>query len=358
MSLLKDILSRVKGESATVGLDIGNYAVKLVKIVHTRSGPKLVAFGYTELKPDTVSNGEIKNRDALLEAITTLIHNTDPEIKDVIVSLSWSFGVLGDRIQLKSQKGKSDEDTILSEASQRPPFDVENITLDYKVLRRNVETQEIEVFLVAAKNQVMQSYINLLYDAGLRPVVVDVDAFAFANAYMYTVGEVNPEDVTALINIGDNFTNITFLKGGIYHSTRDVSTAGDYFVKQIQRQLKVSREQSLAIVKGRDPDKVDPARLQSTIEFCCDELQVGIDLAFQYFQNNEKESRISKIVLCGGGACIPGVPEYLQRRHDTQVVVLNPLLNVALDPEVFQSPIPETTATLLTVAVGMALRKI
>jgi len=226
------------------------------------------------------------------------------------------------------------------------------------VLRRNVETQDLEVFLVAAKNQVMQSYINLLYDAGLRPVVVDVDAFAFANAYIYTVGEVNPEEVTALINIGDNFTNITFLKGGIYHSTRDVSTAGDYFVKQIQRQLKVSREQALAIVKGRDSEKVDPARLQSTIEFCCDELQVGIDLAFQYFQNNEKDVKISKIVLCGGGACIPGVPEYLQRRHDTQVVVLNPLLNVPLDPNVYPTALPETTSTLLTVAVGMALRKI
>lgn len=358
MSLLKDILSRVKGESATVGLDIGNYAVKLVKIVHTRSGPKLVAHGYAELKPDTLSNGEIKNREALLEAITSLVHSTDQEIKDVVLSLSWSFGVLGDRIQLKSQRGKSDEDTILSEASQRPPFDVENITLDYKVLRRNVETQDLEVFLVAAKNQVMQSYINLLYDAGLRPVVVDVDAFAFANAYVYTVGEVNPEEVTALINIGDNFTNITFLKGGIYHSTRDVSTAGDYFVKQIQRQLKVSREQALAIVKGRDSDKVDPARLQSTIDFCCDELQVGIDLAFQYFQNNEKDVKISKIVLCGGGACIPGVPEYLQRRHDTQVVVLNPLLNVPLDPDVYPTALPETTSTLLTVAVGMALRKI
>jgi len=358
LSLLKDILSRVKGESATVGLDIGNYAVKLVKIVHTRSGPKLVAHGYAELNPDTLSNGEIKNREALLETITSLVHSTDQEIKDVVLSLSWSFGVLGDRIQLKSQRGKSDEDTILSEASQRPPFDVENITLDYKVLRRNVETQDLEVFLVAAKNQVMQSYINLLYDAGLRPVVVDVDAFAFANAYIYTVGEVNPEEVTALINIGDNFTNITFLKGGIYHSTRDVSTAGDYFVKQIQRQLKVSREQALAIVKGRDSEKVDPARLQSTIEFCCDELQVGIDLAFQYFQNNEKDVKISKIVLCGGGACIPGVPEYLQRRHDTQVVVLNPLLNVPLDPNVYPTALPETTSTLLTVAVGMALRKI
>jgi len=358
LSLLKDILSRVKGESATVGLDIGNYAVKLVKIVHTRSGPKLVAFGYAELKPETLSNGEIKNRDALLETITTLIHNTDPEIKDVIVSLSWSFGVLGDRIELKSQKGKSDEDTILSEASQRPPFDVENITLDYKVLRRNVETQDLEVFLVAAKNQVMQSYINVLFDAGLRPIVVDVDAFAFANAYMYTVGEANPEDVTALINIGDSFTNITFLKGGIYHSTRDVSTAGDYFAKQIQRQLKVGREQAQNLVKGRETENIDPARLQSTIEFCCDELQVGIDLAFQYFQNTEKDTKVSKIVLCGGGACIPGVPEYLQRRHDTQVAVLNPLLNVALDQDVFQSPIPETTATLLTVAVGMALRKI
>ncbi len=351
-------LGRLRGESSTVGLDIGNHSVKLVKMLHRRGAPTLVAAGIHELKPETIVGGEIKNKDALIEAITTLVHRTDSGIKDVVMSLSWSYGVLGDRIHLKSQKGTADEETIFFEAGQRPPFDVENITLDYKVLRRNVESSDMEVLLVAAKNQVMQTYIDAVLEAGLRPIVIDVDAFAFANAYNYTVGSSDPDEVVALINIGDNLTNISFLKGGVYHSTRDVSTAGDYFVKYLMRQFKINREQATALLKGKDAEKYDPAQIARAIEFSCEELSLGIDLAFQYFQSSEKNAKVQKIVLCGGGACIPNVPEFLGRRHDAQVLVLNPLASIAKDEEQFPSPIPDTVSTLLTVAVGMALRKV
>jgi Tfp pilus assembly PilM family ATPase len=37
------------------------------------------------------------------------------------------------------------------EAGQRSPFDVDDITLDYKILHRNHESGEIEVLLIAAK---------------------------------------------------------------------------------------------------------------------------------------------------------------------------------------------------------------
>lgn len=358
MSAIANLFSRLKGETTTVGLDIGNHSAKLVKMHHRRTGPILEAAGIQELKPETIVGGEIKNRDALIEALTTLVHRTDETIKDVVLSLSWSYGVLGDRISLKSQKGVADEETILFEAGQRPPFDVENITLDYKVLRRNVEAGDMEVLLVAAKNQVMQSYIDVVLEAGLRPIVIDVDAFAFANAYNYSLGTNDPEEMVALINIGDNLTNITFLKGGIYQSTRDVSTAGDYFVKYLMRQFKLTREQAVALLKGRDADKVDSTQFARAIEFSCEELSLGIDLAFQYYQSSEKTAKIQKIVLCGGGACIPGVPEYLGRRHESQVMVLNPLQNVEKDPEKFPDPIPDTISTLLAVAVGMALRKV
>jgi len=358
LSALTNLVGRMRGEITTVGLDIGNHSAKLVKMLHRRTGPVLQAAGIQELKPETIVGGEIKNRDALIESLTTLVHRTDDTIKDVILSLSWSFGVLGDRIHLKSVKGTADEETILFEAGQRPPFDVENITLDYKILRRNVETSDMEVLLVAAKNQVMQSYIDVVLEAGLRPIVIDVDAFAFANAYNVSVDSPEPDEEVALINIGDNLTNITFLKGGIYQSTRDVSTAGDYFVKYLMRQFKLPREQAVGLLKGKDVDKFDASQIARAIEFSCEELSLGIDLAFQYYQSSEKTARIQKIVLCGGGACIPGVPEYLGRRHESQVVVLNPLSTIQKDPEKFPDPIPDTVSTLLTVAVGMALRKI
>ena len=89
----------------------------------------------------------------------------------------------------------------------------------------NDETNKMDVLLVAARNEFLKSYLDIIQDAGLKPVVVDTDAFAILNSYEINY-EVDPERVTALVNIGYDITNVTFLKDGKYHSTRDISSGG------------------------------------------------------------------------------------------------------------------------------------
>lgn len=360
MGIRDKLLEMVQGEPATVGIDIGNYSIKIAKIAHRQGGPILTAAGIHVLKPETIMNGEIKNRDELLQSLTALVHRTDPtgKLRDVVLSLSWSYGVIADRIKLNSSKTESDEEVILMEAGQRSPFDVDNITLDYKVLNKNPESAEMEVLLVAAKNNVMQAYIDLLYEAGLRPLVIDVDAFAVTNAFLLAASEEDQKKVVSVINIGETLTNLTFLKNGTYHSTRDIATACDFFVKTLMKNLKIDREEASNILRGKGLEKHNPAVVNRAIEFSAEELSVGIDLAFGYFQSSENNLKVEKIALCGGGACIQNLAGLLAKRHNVEVEVMNPLAHIAFDEKRFNGPIPENISTLLTVAAGLALRRI
>ena len=360
MGLKDSVLNLIQGEPTTVGIDIGNYSIKIARIAHRSVGPVLLGAGIHVLKPDTLAGGEIKNRDELLHALTSLVHRTDPsgKIKDVVLSLSWSYGVIADRIKLKTSKQESDEEIILMEAGQRSPFDVENITLDYKILSKNPEAEEMEVLLVAAKNPVMQAYIDVLYEAGLRPVVIDVDAFALTNAYLLSAPEEDLQKVTALINIGETLTSLTFLKNGTYHSTRDIATACDFFLKTLAKNLKIDREEASAILRGKEIDPQSQAALNRSIEFASEELSVGIDLAFGYFTSSENHPHVEKIVICGGGATIRNLAGILAKRHNVEVEIANPLAHIAYDDKRFSGPIPENISTILAVATGMALRKI
>jgi type IV pilus assembly protein PilM len=354
------VMTLIQGEPITVGIDIGNYSIKIARIVHRQGGPVLLGAGIHVLKPETIVSGEIKNRDELLQGLTALVHRTDPtgKIKDVILSLSWSYGVIADRIKLKSSKTESDEEVILMEAGQRSPFDVDNITLDYKVLNKNIENDEMEVLLVAAKLQVMQSYIDLLYEAGLRPVVIDVDAFAVTNAYLLSAAPEDGEKVVSLINIGEYLTNLTFLKNGTYHSTRDIATACDFFLKTLMKNLKIDRLEATEVLRGNNLEKYNSATLTRALEFSAEELSVGIDLAFSYFQSSENNLKVEKMVLCGGGATIQNLAGLLAKRHNVEVEITNPLQHIAYDEKKFSGPIPENISTILTVATGLALRKI
>src|SRR5690606_4313939 len=198
----------------------------------------------------------------------------------------------------------------------------------------------------------------LLYEAGLRPVVIDVDAFAVTNAYLLSAPAEDGDKVVSLINVGEHLTNLTFLKNGTYHSTRDIATACDFFVKTIMKNLKVDREEAANVLRGKDIEKYNAATINRSLEFSAEELSVGIDLAFSYFQSSENNLKVEKMVLCGGGACIHNLASLLAKRHNVEVEVTNPLAQSAYDEKKFSGPIPENISTILTVATGLALRKI
>ena len=69
--------------------------------------------------------------------------------------------------------------------------------------------------MVAARKEYLRSFIDLIEDCGLRPTVVDDDAFAVYNAYEANY-EMDPSRVTALVNIGFDVTNITYMADGYF----------------------------------------------------------------------------------------------------------------------------------------------
>lgn len=350
------LFSNFKTNNSTSAIDIGNHSLKFVKMSRSRDGYYLEATGIKELPGGTIEGGEIKKKDVLIDAITTLVNQCDPSTIEVVVSMS-GHGIISDKFTFKVDPKENAEELILWEAGQRSPFDVDDITLDYKILHKNKDTNEIEVLLVAAKNQVMQTYIDLLYDAGLRPVIVDVDAFAMNNCYALESQGTPQRGVTALINIGHDLTNVTFVKDGVYHSTRDIATAGEFFNRTIQRNLGLSGDESILALKGRTV-ALDSAKVKQCIEYASEELSSGIDLAFSYYRSSEKTDAIDKIVLSGGGAYIPGLVQYFERRHSTKVEISNPLAFVKYDPGLFGNLEPQNFSALLTVAIGLALRKV
>ena len=200
------------------GLDVGANSIKLVKLEEKWGSYTLSGLGIKELSPEAIVEEEVRDKDTIIFNIQSLIDQVDPKIKDVAISIS-GHGVITDKISLDKKTGVEAEQAILFEAEQRSPFDVEDVTLDYHIISTNDELGKMDVLLVAARNEFLRSYLDLIAASGLNPVVVDTDAFAILNAYEMNY-EIDSSRVTALINLGFDTTNITFLKEGLYHSTR------------------------------------------------------------------------------------------------------------------------------------------
>lgn len=342
-------------QKSSVGLDVGANSVKLVRLDHNKDGYSVSAIGIRELPPDAIVADEIRDREAVIFNIQSLIDQTDPKIKDVVVSIS-GHSVITDRFTIDKKSGPEAEQAILFETEQRAPFDVDDVSLDYHVIKTEEDINKMDVLLVAARKEYLRTYLELIEDCGLRPVVVDDDSFAVYNAYEANY-EIDPTRVTALVNIGHDVTNITYIAEGLFAATRDVSAGTREIFEAVQKEFRLNPELTAKAMKGEMGDSIDQDMFKATIMSAADELISGVELAFSYFRSQTKIENIDWIVLSGGGSLVPYLPEFLQSRINIPLELANPLRNIDYDPELFQYVQPEKIAPLLTVSVGLAMRK-
>ena len=345
-----------RSSKSTVGLDVGANSIKLVQLEKNKGGHAVTALGIRELPPEAIISDEVKDRDAVIYSIQSLIDEIDPKIKNVVVSIS-GYGVITDKFMIDKKSGSEAEQAILFEAEQRSPFDVEDVTLDHHVIKVDEETRKQEILLVAARNEFLNSYIELILDAGLQPVVVDIDAFALLNAYAHNY-DIDPERTTVLVNMGYDVTNVLYLRDGLYHSTRDISSGTREIYNSIQKEFRLNAELAGKAIKGEMKDSIDQDMLKATIIASTEELISGLEMAFSYFKTQAKLDKLDWMVFSGGGALVPFLPEFLQSRLNIPLEILNPLRNVDYDPDMFQYLEPEKIAPMLTVPVGLAMRKV
>lgn len=338
------------------GLDIGANSIKLVKLARKGSGFSLKALAIKELPMGVINAEEIKDRDAVIFDIQSLVDQTDPKLKEVVVGIS-GHGVITDKLIMDRKTGTEAEQAILFEAEQRAPFDVEDVTLDYHIIKEDVETNKMEVLMVAARNEFLKNYIDLIIDAGLKPVVVDTDAFAILNAYD-TNYDIDPSRIIALIDLGLDNTTMTFIKDGLYHSTRDVSNGTRLIFDAVSKEFRLNQELTAKSLRGEMDSSIDQDMFKATVVTASEELIAGLEVAMSYFKSSSGADRLDLVVLSGGGALIPFLPEVLQMKLSIPVEIFNPLRNIEYDPDMFVEFQPEKVAPLLAVAIGLAARRV
>ena len=61
--------------------------------------------------------------------------------------------------------------------------------------------------------------------------------------------------------------------------------------------------------------------------------------------------------MCGGSALTPGLTDFLNRRFRVSAEMVNPLARVQYDPALFAGQDVNKVAPMLTVGIGLALRR-
>jgi type IV pilus assembly protein PilM len=338
-----------------IGLDIGTSSIKLIEIEESKGGYRLKNFGITTLPKDAIVNGSIVSHDAVVSSIQQILSNLKIKTKDVVASIS-GHPVIIKKITMPLATDEELEDSIKFEAEQYIPFDLEEVNIDFQVL--NVEEEkadQMNVMLVAAKKVMINDYTKVLTDAGLTPVILDIDVFALENAF-----EINypiEEDLSAaLIDVGASTININVIRGGLSAFTRDVFLGGNQITEDIQKQFGISFEEAETLKTSGDVNRDDFGG-KEIVKKACDNIASEIQKSLEFYSSTTYES-VNKIYLSGGCAKIPFMKDIIEEKINVSTEIIDCVRNVKYDENVFDPDYIRDISPLASVGIGLALRRL
>jgi len=337
-----------------IALDIGSTFIKLVQLKGSNKNYQLIKFGMVPLPPEVIVEGAVMDAGRVVEAIRELLVSQKVTTKEVVISVSGS-SVIIKRVSVADMTDEELAESIKWEAEQYIPFSIDDVNVDFQKLGTGAVQGQADVLLVAVKKDKINDYVNLVKEAGLEPVVMDVDAFALAN--MYELNYAIEEGTTALLNIGASVMNINILKDGVSIFTRDITVGGNRYTEALQRDFGFTYEDAEKVKRGDEVEGADQEQLSSVMSSVTDDIVAETQRSFEFFRSTTGSDKVSRVLVSGGCARIGNFITVLSGRLEVPVEVVDPFKKIKIDPKRFESTVIAESAPLCAVAVGLAIRR-
>lgn len=300
------------------GLDISDYSIEALVLKGGADKPKVASSKRTVLDAGMVKNGEVRRRKGLATKLKDVVAKASPKpIKEdeVIVGVPDSR-VMTHIFELPGNlKEEQVAGIIENEIENVFPVSLAEIYWDYKIIART--EMKIEAFVAAAPRKIIDGLKRLCQDAGLKPVVFDLEANALARILIPK--EQRAE--TLLVDIGARTTKVSYFDQQGINFISVIDLAGEDFTQKISDKLGVSeskaknikKKDGIILPKGKRKNKVLLA-LRSDLNNMVKEIQRNVE-----FCESRSGAKINKIILSGGTSMMPGLVEYLKKKLKLEV---------------------------------------
>lgn len=339
-----------------IGLDIGTSSIKLAEMDVSGKSATLLSFGFAPTPANAVAGGEIVDIGSVGIAIQSLLNEIKSKRKNVATAM-WGTAVIVKKITIPRMDVKLIQDQIRFEAEQYIPFDINNISLAHHILSHSSSPDSMDILLIAAQNELVSQYTQVVELAGVRCGVLDVSGFALANAFELNYGKVNGQAV-GILNFGASITNFVVIQHGEVIFCRDIPVGGANYTNEIHKAMGVTIQEAeslkLSAMSRRDvPDEVHSI-LSSTNEAVTEEIRSSLD----FLSATTNGLVLHQCYYTGGSSSTSGLIETIGRVTGMQMQRFNPFHKVKANSKKFSPEYLEQISSFASVVTGLAIRNL
>ena len=357
--LLLDIASFFsKQPPPLLGLDISATSIKLVELGRDREGRFILErWAHEPLERDWVSDGNIENFDQVAEALRRVVKKSGSRTRLAAMALPPS-AVITKKIILPGGLSEADlEVQVEIEANQYIPFSLDEVSLDFCVLGpSHANAGDVEVLIAASRREKVQDRQGLAEAAGLRPHIVDVETFAArlaAGRLINALPAGGNDTMVALFEVGAFSTGMQVIRNNEVLYDRDQAFGGAQLTQLIVRQYGYSLEEAEAKKRsGELPDDYPNGVLRPFVDSTAQE----VARALQFFFTSTPHNRVDHILLAGGSAALPGLPEAVTAHTSFACSLADPFDGMVLADSVREKKMRREAPSYLT-SCGLAMRR-
>jgi type IV pilus assembly protein PilM len=351
-----------KRATKVVGLKIGASQIAAAQIVNN-GAPELVEVFREPLEPGLVVSGEIRDPDALGDALKRFFELHKLPKRGV------RLGVSNNRIGVRifEIEGVADmqqlENAIRFRAEEVLPIPLDQAVLDYVVLDEEVREGGIEwkrILLVVAYREVVDRYLQACRRAGLDVIGIDLEAFALLRSLEAPTARDASSGALVAVAIGHDRTTIAVSTGRHCEFARVLDWGGWSLNVAIARELdrapseveSIKRQLSFrqaTDVEGLTAEQVTKTRdaIQRALATFSRELVASL----QFYQAQPGALGIGEVVLTGGTAHMDGLIDAVGELVGVPVRIGDPFKRVKVGPKISGEDQPGSVA----IAIGLGI---
>jgi type IV pilus assembly protein PilM len=339
------------GEKNLIGIDIGSYAIKVVKLKGRPGAYTLEAAVDTKLPREGEGGLPVSSH---LENLLKAGKVKGREAAAAITGPSLIFRYL----TLPQMPEKDLDEAVRWEIRKEIAIPASELVTDFVVSGHGgaPEGGKQSVIAFAARKGDANGIIKIFREAGLELKVINV----IPTALLAVFNENNDWDAGsnyAMLEMGETSSMLAILKDRRLAFTREITFGGKDLTRSVAGALNLTEPEAeeykethgLNIPSGDAPKLRDS--LNPIIERLCSEIHRSID----YYQAQFRGGALGQVFLSGGTACLKGIDDYISETLGLACFVHDPFKKIQIPSRIDQKRLRAVSPSL-NVATGLAVK--
>jgi type IV pilus assembly protein PilM len=288
-----------------IGLDIGSMSIRAVETSRSKDGPVITGFGQVMLPLGAVQGGVIQNDRVVTDHLRQLWSAHKFRSRDVVLGVT-NTQVVVREMTVANLPERELRRSLPFQVRELLPLPVDQALLDFCPLEEPGGKPTVRGLMIAAPKDAVLTAVRACERAGLRVAGVDLASFAVLRATSRLDSQVE-----AIVDIGGYVTSLIVHHDGEPLIVRTIPRGGAEITDQLAKRLNTTLGEAEILKRRTGLWEDEEPEVAEIVMHALRPLVNELRTSFSYLTSAGREATVTRLVLTGGGALLPGLVDTL-----------------------------------------------